>query len=70
MVCRCHDMFCTCNTLVKVDASKLDRTSKLNDSEILQLYGFLKHGSEDHQEWLLKSLFHYFKGTDLPDYKS
>ena len=46
------------------------KVQKLTDSEILDLYAFLKHGSEDHQEWLLKALFHYFKDTPKPEYKT
>lgn len=68
-MCKCHDMFCTCKSTTKGTVI-LEKVQKLTDSEILDLYAFLKHGSEDHQEWLLKALFHYFKDTPKPDYKT
>ena len=53
----------------KYNASEFLSDSKLSDNEILELYKFLEHGSDDHKSWLLGALFHYFKGTPLPEYK-
>lgn len=69
MVCRCHDMFCTCKKVEKPAEQKSDRPI-LRDEQIIDLYNYLKHGSDDHKDWLLKALSHYFKGTPAPEYKT
>lgn len=69
MVCRCHDMFCTCRQVSKGFQSQPNKPI-LRDEEVIDLYNYLKHGSEDHKDWLLKALFHYFKGTPAPEYKA
>lgn len=34
-----------------------------------ELFNFLKHGSEEHQVWLKKSIDAFFKGNPRPDLK-
>ena len=41
---------------------------KMTEEDILDLYNFLAHGSDDHRAWLKSALFHYFKGYELLEY--
>lgn len=41
---------------------------KMTEEDILDLYNFLAHGSDEHKAWLKSALFHYFKGYELLEY--
>lgn len=45
--------------------------SKINQPEkVEELFNFIKHGGEDHQEWLKEALYCFFSGKEKPEYKA
>ena len=41
---------------------------KMTEEDILDLYNFIAHGSDEYKDWLKSALFHYFKGYELLEY--
>lgn len=64
MNCNCHDLYCS---HIKKDSPVV---KKLSDSEIFELYEFIKHGGEDHKAWLKEALFAFFNDKEKPEYKA
>ena len=42
----------------------------MDEEKIIELFEFIKHGGDDHQEWLLQALFAFFNGEEKPEYKA